>query len=76
MGLAPLEKCVGHSFKLFYIVEKFGPLSENSSPHWCPKVVTGLLLIRKHMKTNAFFPICIKVVQLSLTSDFFRKLLF
>jgi len=28
----PLEKCVGHSLKLLDTVQKFGPLSENSSP--------------------------------------------
>jgi len=24
-------------------IEKFGPLSGNSSPPWCPKLVTGLI---------------------------------
>ena len=30
---APLEKCVGHSLILLDIVQTFGPLSEDSSPH-------------------------------------------
>jgi len=30
---SPLEKGVGHSLKLFDLVKKFEPLSENSSPH-------------------------------------------
>jgi len=29
---APLGKCVGHGLKLLDIVQKIGPLSENSSP--------------------------------------------
>jgi len=39
---APLEKYVGHSLNYRTKFKKFGPISENSSPPWCPKLVTGL----------------------------------
>jgi len=33
------------------IVQKFGPLSEKSSPPWCPKLVTGLGMLWTEMYT-------------------------
>jgi len=39
----PLEKCVGHSLNIW-------TLPDNSSPLWCRKLVTGLVLIK--MKTE------------------------
>jgi len=42
-SFAPLlKKCVGQ-LQLFTQFKKFRPLSENSSPPWCAKLVTGLL---------------------------------
>jgi len=43
---APLEKCVGHSLKLLDIVQNFGHSQKSLIPFWCPKLVTGLLLIK------------------------------
>ena len=48
----PLEKCFGHRLKLLDIVKKFGPILENSSPSWCPKLVTGLLPIELESCSN------------------------
>jgi len=43
--LNPLEKCVGH-------IKKFGPLQTTFLPLWCPKLVTGLVLIKMRTKQS------------------------
>ena len=39
----PLEECVGHSFKIFVVIQKIRvPHGKLFAPSWSPKLVTGL----------------------------------
>ena len=40
----PLEKCVGYSLKILYIVQKIWAPLRKLCPSWCLKLVTGLRL--------------------------------
>jgi len=40
------------------IVKKCGPLSENSWPSWCPKLVTGLMLTPLQLPSVYHNPVC------------------
>jgi len=61
----PLEKCVGHRLK------NLGPSQKTFRSHWCPRLVTGLLIHLQYAnKINIATPqITILILALSYTAE-------